>query len=1737
MKSPNPILPGPCHPVPIASRFRRYLAAIGLLYFIHPVVLHGQVIQRFTISAIADRSIPQGTNTGAIPFSVTGTDAPQSGIRVSATSSDARLVTANGLVIAPLRAGGWQLTVTPTPTLSGQATITVAATDGQLSDTEDFVLTVTPVTVNTPPRISDLPNLIVPQDGTSGSISFGIFDAETAASQLTLRISSDNTALISATAIAIGGAGTNRTLTLTPTAGQTGIATIKVTVSDGSSTATDDFTVTVNPYDFGDAPDQPYPTLRGNSGAAQRVQKGFSLGTSIDAEGNGQPNATATGDGADDDGVSFPSGFTPGQTATVIINMVTTTGFGGRIDGWFDFDGSGKFDEPTEHLVDGSLLSGNNTFTVAVPTGAKAGTTYARFRLSQEGAVDAFGPSNEIGEVEDYQIEVKSGAGLDFGDAPDPTYPTTLKNNGARHPVNPDVFLGLRVDAEQDGQPNAGATGDDLNPTNADDEDGVLFPNTLVAGQSGLVGVRASTQGLLSAWIDFNGDGDWADVGEPIFENLAIAGGTNVLTFNVPSNAKAGSAFSRFRFSRSKIEGFVGPAVDGEVEDHVVRLEAPQESLDFGDAPDPTYPTTLKNNGARHRLVQGIFLGATVDAETDGQPNAGATGDDVVPAAVDDEDGVVFPSQAVAGQSNPVLVRASTEGFLSAWIDFNADGDWADPGEAVFENITVATGTNTLSFVAPADAKTGSTFTRFRFSRTKIEGFVGPSADGEVEDHPLRVSTPQSTLDFGDAPDPTYPTTLKNNGARHRINPDIYLGARVDAEADGQPNSGASGDDIAPTGGLDDEDGVILDLPLVGGQNGKVQVTASTQGRLWAWVDFNADGDWADAGERIFNGLAIAGGVNNLTFPVPAEVKVGPSFSRFRFTRTTIETYTGEAADGEVEDHPVRLSAPEVSYDFGDAPEETTSYPTTMARNGARHQLEQGFRLGEAEDVEPDGQPNPAATGDDLNPVAGPDDEDGVRFLTSLVAGSTARVEVTTTARGRLDAWIDFNANGSWNDAGDKIFNAEQLGAGVNVLSFNVPASIRGGVSFARFRFSQQGGLAPDGFGGAGEVEDYPVRIDRQAPCELGCTGVDFWLTFPGNYAPDPANPVKPQLCIIGSAGTQVSIRIEALTYNNAVVIPAGGSINVNLPKEADLGNANDVIENKGIHVTATQPVTVHALSQVKYTSDGYTALSTEVLGNQYIILGYGNVHSAVPELNGTQFALVGTEDDTKVVIVPSEVTGTHDSGFPYLITLKAGQTYQLRNTNDAPRDLTGTLILSDKPIAAFGGHQVANVRSQNSFFADYLVEQMLPVNRWGTEFFARPLALPGAPGTRSNYTIRVLAAQNNTRVWINGALITTLNLGEHVDRTLTGAAQITTDRPAQMAQYATSSDVDGVVNSDPFMVLGQQRNLFNRDLRFCTPSAGFLTHHINVVVPTAATATVQLDGAAFPGAFAAIGASGYSHGTAQVAAGVHRVTAAQPAGVIVYGWNEYESYAWPACQFFGDTTPPELTCPQEQITLVAGPFQSAAGVTPCVAAVPELRSQVKASDNCGFASTAAPVVTQDPPAGTLVRVGTHDITLSVADAQGNVGTCVVKLVVTDPNPDGPVTLVCPTNLVVACASSEGAIVNYEAIALKGCTPVPLQCNPPSGSLFPVGTTTVTCVLEDEDNSLSCTFNVTVRCGGRRIEVVVVTGDLPTLSWGDGGRLETAESLEGPWTVVEDAKPPYRVQARGHRGFFRIRED
>ena len=170
--------------------------------------------------------------------------------------------------------------------------------------------------------------------------------------------------------------------------------------------------------------------------------------------------------------------------------------------------------------------------------------------------------------------------------------------------------------------------------------------------------------------------------------------------------------------------------------------------FDFGDAPDdgaaPGYPTLLAHDGARHvRVPGGPALGAAPDVEFDGQPRADALGDDR--DGFDDEHGVHLLDEVVAGATVRVRVTvAGAAGLLSAWVDFDASGDWSGDDEQVFADAALAPGEHELSFDVPAGATTGPTFARFRLSSEIGLGDGGAARDGEVEDMALTI-VPETT--------------------------------------------------------------------------------------------------------------------------------------------------------------------------------------------------------------------------------------------------------------------------------------------------------------------------------------------------------------------------------------------------------------------------------------------------------------------------------------------------------------------------------------------------------------------------------------------------------------------------------------------------------------------------------------------------------------------------------------------------------------------------------------------------------------------------------------------------------------------------------------------------------------------------------------------------------------------------------------------------------------------------------
>ena len=188
------------------------------------------------------------------------------------------------------------------------------------------------------------------------------------------------------------------------------------------------------------------------------------------------------------------------------------------------------------------------------------------------------------------------------------------------------------------------------------------------------------------------------------------------------------------------------------------------------------------------------------------------------------------------------------------------------------------------------------------------------------------------------------------------------------------------------------------------------------------------------------------------------------------------------------------------TLDFGDAP---GPYPTTLAQDGARH-VAVGPSFGTKRDTETDGSPSSLADGDD--------GDDGITIPSSLVVGRFNRIDFRIEGEtARIDAWIDFNGDGSFNGPGEQIATSARFDAGapfpiVGIL-VKVPSTAVIGNTYARFRVSTAGGLSPTGLALDGEVEDYRVTVVAApaASSLLGTEGLASLDTARPSQSPPPA--------------------------------------------------------------------------------------------------------------------------------------------------------------------------------------------------------------------------------------------------------------------------------------------------------------------------------------------------------------------------------------------------------------------------------------------------------------------------------------------------------------------------------------------------------------------------------------------------------------------------------------------------------
>ncbi|BAY82189.1 hypothetical protein NIES267_16680 [Calothrix parasitica NIES-267] len=242
--------------------------------------------------------------------------------------------------------------------------------------------------------------------------------------------------------------------------------------------------------------------------------------------------------------------------------------------------------------------------------------------------------------------------------------------------------------------------------------------------------------------------------------------------------------------------------------------------------------------------------------------------------------------------------------------------------------------------------------------------------------------------------------------------------------------------------------------------------------------------------------------------------------------------------------------------DLGDAPDtasntSSNNYQTLVSDNGPLHIINGPVGLGTLID---DGDTDGFGDGTDDNADASDDvGDDGVVIGgatlqgQSIAPGQSITLDIATAGSGKLNAWIDWNQDGDFDDANEQVATDVTPNNNTISLPVNVPATATGGTTYARFRYSTQTGLTPTGAASDGEVEDYQVEIaatdgNRTLGSPFTCDSTFYITIGPGGgkdqqlYDVDRSgatfifNPIGPATNTAG--GYPVKFDYNALAFN-----------------------------------------------------------------------------------------------------------------------------------------------------------------------------------------------------------------------------------------------------------------------------------------------------------------------------------------------------------------------------------------------------------------------------------------------------------------------------------------------------------------------------------------------------------------------------------------------------------------------------
>ena len=407
---------------------------------------------------------------------------------------------------------------------------------------------------------------------------------------------------------------------------------------------------------------------------------------------------------------------------------------------------------------------------------------------------------------------------------------------------------------------------------------------------------------------------------------------------------------------------------------------------------------------------------------------------------------------------------------------------------------------------------------------------------------------------------------------------------------------------------------------------------------------------------------------------------------------------------------------------------------------------------------------------------------------------------------------------------------------------------------------------------------------------------------------------------------TAESVQVPFTVSSSTGLIYSGTATNTgarSVTLSSSFAVEDNTVRDKGVWIRATdssKELTVYGINYQTHTVDGFVALPCyDYQQENYTYYAVSTYFTRNSERLISQVLLLGCEDNTELTITPTQtieipadlVRGSNypvtvTSGRSYTIILNRLQTFLLSNT----LDLTGSKVVSNKPISFFSGHECADVPVRQSA-CDHLVEQLPPTLTWGRRFFVASLFLRTTGEeykliTSTTTTTVVCYCYPSTGGSVSQTFMTTLNgAGSsyefHITQNMFCSIQATS--PVLLVQLAFGGSREPSGYGDPFMMMIPPMEQYSNNYTFVTQSNFENAITITVASEFFNSGNIFLNGSSLSSAtWTKIYCSTQTvcgYGTrVSLSVGRNFIYHGDPIaklGTFVYGFMRYGSYGYPA--------------------------------------------------------------------------------------------------------------------------------------------------------------------------------------------------------------------------------------------------